>query len=71
MPIVQLLHRKIKGGKFAIPPGYDGEIPPGIGLEGSFRQEPQNELGVNEQQGRRKQFLLTTNSRQQCVQVEG
>ena len=32
MPIVQLLHRKIKGGKFAIPPEYDGEIPPGIGL---------------------------------------
>ena len=32
MPIVQLLHRKIRGGKFAIPPKYDGEIPPRIGL---------------------------------------
>ena len=32
MPIVQLLHRKIREGKFAIPPEYDGEIPPGIGL---------------------------------------
>ena len=33
MPIVQLLHRKIRGGKFAFPPPeYDGEIPPGIGL---------------------------------------
>ena len=39
--------------------------------EGSFRQEAQNELGVNEQQGRKKQFLLTTNPGQQCVQAEG
>ena len=28
MPIVQLLHRKIRGGKFAIPPEYDGENTP-------------------------------------------
>ena len=28
MPTVQLLHRKIRGDKFAIPPEYDGEIPP-------------------------------------------
>ena len=32
MPIVQLRHRKIRGGKFAIPPEYDCEIPPEIGL---------------------------------------
>ena len=37
MPIVQLLHRKIRGGKFAIPPEYDGEIPPGIGLRARKR----------------------------------
>ena len=39
-------------------------------LERSCRQEAQNELGVNEQQGRKKQFLVTTNSGQQCVQDE-
>ena len=38
-------------------------------LERSFRQEAPNELGVNEQQGK-KRFLLTTNSGQQCVQGE-
>ena len=40
-------------------------------LERRFRQEPQNDLGVNKQQGRKKnQFLLKTNSGQQCVQAE-
>ena len=40
-------------------------------LEGNSRQEPQNELGANKQQGRKNSFYWQPNSGQQYEQAEG